>query len=195
MSSNAFSAISELLPPLLSILIHGGGHLLMARLCGLAVLRVRKTPTGLRLIFEGAFPSYDTELYCALGGPLANAASALFCRLCLVPRGLCSDFCATFIPLSLYWCLLNLLPLPCFDGDRILRSLLCAHHRRLPSLLPEVVDRMLNALSCLIWVVFWLLSVYLLLRRASALCLFVFCFQLFRSTAQKSEHSGVFGSI
>jgi Zn-dependent protease len=180
---------------LVAISVHGLGHWLAARATGVHMNRLIRTRTGLCLVADSHFSSYDTELYCALGGPLANAASALFCRLCLVPRGLCSDFCATFIPLSLYWCLLNLLPLPCFDGGRILRSLLCAHHRRLPSLLPEVVDRMLNALSCLIWVVFWLLSVYLLLRRASALCLFVFCFQLFRSTAQKSEHSGVFGSI
>ena len=189
------SDIATLCSPLIAILLHGGGHLAAARLCGISVLGIRKTPTGFRLLFQKAFPSYDTELYCALGGPLANAASALFCRLFLVSRGLCSDFCATFIPLSLYWCLLNLLPLPCFDGERILRCFLCAKHRCLPSLAPHTVDRVLRVLSGLVWIVFWLLSIYLLLRRSSALCLFVFCFQLFRSAAQKSEHSGVFGSI
>ena len=181
--------------PLLAILIHGLGHLAAARLCGLSALCVRKTPTGLRLILTAPFPSYDSELYCALGGPVANALSALLCRFFLVPLGRCLAFCAIFIPLSLYWCLLNLLPLPCFDGERILRCLLCAPHRRLPSLSPHTADRILSVLSGIVWVVFWLLSVYLLLRRSSALYLFVFCFQLFRSTLQKNEHSGVFGSI
>ena len=195
MNTHLISALSHFLPSALAIVIHGMGHAWAARLCGLSAMRVRRTPTGLRLIFDGAFPSYDAELYCALGGPVANAASALFCRLFVLPFGLCPDFCATFIPLSLYWCLLNLLPLSLFDGERIARCLLCAPHRRLPSLSPDTADRVLNTLSCLVWVVFWLLSVYLLLRRGSALCLFVFCFQLLRATAKKSEHSGVFGSI
>ncbi len=195
MSTNIIFGISALLPALLAMLIHGAGHILAARLCGLSVFRLCKTPTGLRLIFEGNFPSYDSELYCALGGPVANAASALVCRLCLISQGGWSDFCTVFIPLSLYWCLLNLLPLPCFDGEHILRCLMCTPHRLLPSLSPDTADRILNVMSGFIWVVFWLLSVYLLLRRESALCLFVFCFQLFRSTTQKNEHSGVFGSI
>ena len=176
-----------LLPPLLSILIHGLGHVVAGRLCGFDLLCLRRTPTGLRLVSNSSFSSYDAELYCALGGPLANAAAALLCRLFLVPHGVCSGFCKTFIPLSLYWCLLNLLPLPDFDGERIARCLLCASHRRFPSLSPHAADRLLTALSSLIWIVFWLLSVYLLLRRGSALCLFVFCFQLARSTAQKER--------
>lgn len=180
---------------LLAILIHGLGHVTAARLCGLGTFRVQRTPTGFRLMFKGGFPSYDTELYCALGGPVANAISAILCRFFLLSRGLGPAFCAVFIPLSLYWCLLNLLPLPCFDGARVLRCFLCAPHRYLPTLSPDGADRLLNLLSSLVWVVFWLLSVYLLLRRASALCLFVFCFQLFRSATQENEHSGVFGSI
>ena len=178
---------ATLLPPLLSILIHGLGHVVAGRLCGFDLLYLRRTPTGLRLVSKTSFASYDAELYCALGGPLANAAAALLCRLLLVPRGLCPVFCKTFIPLSLYWCVLNLLPLPDFDGERIARCLLCASHRRFPSLSPHAADRLLTALSSLIWIVFWLLSVYLLLRRGSALCLFVFCFQLARSTAQKER--------
>ena len=183
---------------LVAIVVHGAGHLVAARLCGLSAARLRKTPTGFRLLFTEAFPSYDTELYCALGGPVANAGTALFCRLFFVYFGLFPSFCAMFIPLSLYWCLLNLLPLPGFDGERILRCLLCVPHRLVPSLSPQGADRVLQALGCLVWVAFWLLSIYLLLRKGSALCLFVFCFQLLRSAAQKESiraYSGAFGSI
>ena len=165
MQMNGISMLSSLV----AIVIHGLGHLTAARLCGLSAARLRKTPTGFRLLFPEAFPSYDAELYCALGGPVANAASALLCRLFLGWFGLHPAFCTVFIPLSLYWCLLNLLPLPGFDGARVLHCFLCAPHRLFPSLSPEAADRLQHGLSCLVWVAFWLLSVYLLLRKGSAL--------------------------
>lgn len=172
-----------------AILVHEAGHVLAARAVGVRFGHLRLTRTGLRLITvaEG-FPSYDDELTCALGGPLANALSALLLRVfCLVCPTL-STFVSHFVPLSLSLALLNLLPLRGFDGARILYCFLCSHHRRLPSLTPDRAGRFLSLLSCLILFGLWLLAVYLLLRRGSALSLYLFCLQLFQSIALENGH-------
>jgi Zn-dependent protease len=181
---------------LVAISVHGLGHWLAARATGVHMNRLIRTRTGLCLVADSHFSSYDTELYCALGGPLANAAAALLCRLQPISS---YPFTRAFIPLSLYLGLLNLLPLQGFDGARILYCLLCAHHRHLPSLSPTAAQRLVSIMSCLLLMLLWLLSVYLLLRCGSALSLYVFCAQLFCSVAldnrPKSKHLGEFGSI
>ena len=180
--NNAISVIS-LLAIICGIAIHGLGHIIGARAVGVRMVQLRRTPTGLRLIANAAFPSYDAELYCALGGPLANVVVALVCRLTLVPLHIATDFMIAFLPLSLFFGLLNLLPIQGFDGARILHCLLCAKHRILPSLDPFTAQRIVRVISSISLIVLWLLSVYALLRRGSALSLYVFCLQLFRSVA------------
>ena len=127
------------LPALFAVLIHGAGHYLAARLCGLRPRRVRLTATGLRLVSEGGYPSYLAEALVALGGPLANLLSALLALLTGVGAG-------TFCALSVYLALLNLLPLDGFDGASALRCLLCARHAPLPSLSPRAADGVLSEL-------------------------------------------------
>ena len=165
------------------IAIHGLGHILAARAVGVRMAALRRTYTGFRLVTDTAFPTYDAELYCALGGPMANLAAALLCRLTLLPLRIAPDFSACFIPFSLFLGLLNLLPLHSFDGARILTCLLCAPRRRFPSFDPHTAQRIVQVLSCCLLVALWLLSIYVLLRRGSALSLYVFCLQLFRTAA------------
>ncbi len=186
------------LPPLLfAVGAHGLGHWIAARLGGVHMQSLRRTPTGLRLVANGGFASYDAELYCALGGPVANAAAALLCRLIALAHPALSDFMSPLIVLSLYLGLLNLLPLEGFDGARILHCWLCCRHRRLPSLSPARADCWIACLSCALLLLLWMIAVYLLLRRGSALSLYLFCLQLFRSTAMsgKSVQKGEIGSI
>ena len=199
--NDRFSLLS-LLALVCGIAIHGLGHMLAARAVGVRMIGVHRMPTGLRLMSDASFPSYDAELYCALGGPVANVAAALLCRLILLPLGIATEFLISFIPLSLFLGLLNLLPLQGFDGARILFCFLCARHRAFLSLDPYSAQRIVRGISCGMLVLLWLLSVYVLLRRGSALSLYVFCLQLFRSVAlerpRKSsiqEHSGGFTSI
>lgn len=199
--NDRFSILS-LLALLCGIAIHGLGHMLAARAVGVRMIGVHRTPTGLRLMSDASFPSYDAELYCALGGPIANVTAALLGRLVLLPFGAAAEFVTSFIPFSLFLGLLNLLPLQGFDGARILFCLLCTRHRHLASLDPFTAQRVIRVISCSLLVFLWLLSVYVLLRRGSALSLYVFCLQLFRSVAlerpRKSsiqEHSGGFASI
>jgi Zn-dependent protease len=170
-----------------AVILHELGHIAAARALGVRFCRLGLKRTGLSLITnEAGFPSYDDELICALGGPVAGALSALVARgigsllPCLLP------FVQEFIPLSLALALLNLLPLHGFDGARILTCFLTCPHRHLPSLSPTDAARVVSLLSCLVLLLLWLLSVYLLLRRGSALSLYLFCLQLFRSLAMEN---------
>ena len=183
MLSSAFRLCSFLL----AVILHELGHIVAARALGVRFRRLALKRTGLCLITsEAGFPSYDDELICALGGPVAGALSALVARgldyllPCLAP------FVQVFIPLSLALSLLNLLPLRGFDGARILTCFLSCHHRHLPSLSPTDAARVVSLLSCLVLLLLWLLSIYLLLRTGSALSLYLFCLQLFRSLAREN---------
>ncbi|MBE6619759.1 MAG: hypothetical protein E7625_00130 [Ruminococcaceae bacterium] len=183
------SLYDSVFPLVAAIVLHEMGHVLAARAVGVRFGRLRLTRTGLRLITgEDGFPSYDHELICALGGPLANALAALHLRVfCLVFPTL-SAFASRWIPLSLSLALLNLLPLRGFDGARIVYCFLCSHHRRLPSLTPDRAGRVISLLSCLVLTALWLLAVYLLLRRGSALSLYLFCLQLFLCLVLENGH-------
>lgn len=169
------------------ILVHGLGHSLAAACVGIRFRRVRLTATGFRLMTPQAYPSYRAEAITALGGPLANILSAV-----LVPHLLPSY--TAFVSLSLYLGLLNLLPLRGFDGGTILSCVLCARHPPIPSLLPGSAERVISAVSALVLFLLWMVSVYLLLRRGSALSLYAFCLQLFRTVfvEQRQEHRADF---
>ncbi len=178
--------LSSALCAMAAILLHGLGHFCVAYTVGLRALRVRRTPSGFRLVSNRPFPTYDTELFCALGGPLFNALSALLCRG-LLAFGIGSTVLPSLIALSLYLALLNLLPLQGFDGERILRCLLLSRRRLFPSLSPDAIERLLSLLSMGILTLLWLLSVYVLLRRGSALSLYIFCLQLFLGTQEDQD--------
>ena len=183
MLSSAFRLCSFLL----AVIFHELGHIVAARALGVRFRRLALKRTGLCLITsEAGFPSYDDELTCALGGPVAGALSALAARGLgyLLPS--LAPFVQEFIPLSLALSLLNLLPLRGFDGARILTCFLSCHHRHLPSLSPTDAARVVSLLSCLVLLLLWLLSIYLLLRTGSALSLYLFCLQLFRSLAMEN---------
>ena len=185
------AAVCATLAALLAITIHGGGHLLTARLLGIRFRRICRTATGFRLMTgDEGFPSYFCEFFVTLGGPLSNIVSAMLARTVLphTPAGsLLLAVWEVFIPLSFYLALLNLLPLRGFDGGGLLVCLLCARHRPLPSLLPDTAERVLSVCSALTLFLLWLLSVYLLLCCGSALSLYVFCAQLFRTTLPRQD--------
>ena len=183
MLSSAFRLCSFLL----AVILHELGHIVAARALGVRFRRLALKRTGLCLITsEAGFPSYDDELVCALSGPVAGALSALVARgLGYLLPGL-APFVQEFIPFSLALSLLNLLPLRGFDGARILTCFLSCYHRHLPSLSPTDAARVVSLLSCLVLLLLWLLSIYLLLRTGSALSLYLFCLQLFRSLAREN---------
>ena len=166
---------------LLAVCIHELGHLAAARRVGVRLGRLRMTATGFRMIADEAYPSYRAEAVVALGGPLANLLSApLFYGLLPAASPL-----GEVAPLSLYLAVLNLLPLRSFDGGRALVCFLCGRR----AYLPDRAERVLSALSALILLLLWLSAVYLLLRRGSALSLYLFCLQLSRCILEKTDAS------
>ena len=180
--SQMLRVLFPVFPLLFAILTHGLGHLIAARMVGVRMPRLTRTPTGFRLIAAGGFPSYEVELYCALGGPLANMVASLLCRGVLFFYPLATGLLVPAITVSLYLGLFNLLPISGFDGARILHCLLCCRHRHLSSLSPTKADRLISVISSTLLLLFWLIALYLLLRRGSALSLYLFCLQLFQST-------------
>lgn len=174
----------SLLPSVFAaVLIHGAGHVLAAACAGVRFRRLRLTATGFRLMASGGFSSYRAEALTALGGPLFNIASALIAaHLCRTGEA--------FTLLSLYLGALNLLPIRGFDGASILTCLLCGHHPPIPSCLPHTAERVVGVLSGLGLLLLWMISVYLLLRCGSALSLYVFCLQLFRTVFTEGRTIG-----
>lgn len=159
------------LASLLAAATHELGHIAMAALCGIHLRECRVGLYGAGLIPDGHLYSYGQEILLCLSGPLVN--------LLLGSLGLnflslfSSQFFAHFVFSSFVLGLLNLLPIRDFDGGRILSALLC---RRLSE---RSAYRILSLLSFLCVFILWSFSVYLLLRAAASLSLFVFSLSLF----------------
>ena len=151
-------------------LLHELGHLLAARICGIRMKEFSLNLFGAGLTPVDSLYSYFDEIILCLGGPLANLffGSALL----LLPIH-SSDFFHFFIFSSFAYGFLNLLPIKAFDGGRILRALLLYFLPLRPT------ETLLSLLSFICIFGLWSLSVYLLLRTASSLSLFVFSLSLF----------------
>lgn len=156
---------------LVAALTHELGHILMAHALG---IRLRECTVGiygagLRPV-DGMY-SYSQEILLCIAGPLAN----LFLGSVGLLLGLriSSEFLSHFTLSSFVLAGMNLLPIRDFDGGRILLSLL--------SLLfgPTVSLRILSILSFLFVFALWTLSLYLLIRHAASLSLFIFSLSLF----------------
>jgi Zn-dependent protease len=162
--------------------------------------RIVRTATGVRLLCEdGDFPSYDAELWVALGGPLGNLiGNALLVAVFLLTRQHAAHqairaLCRAVLPLSLFLGIWNLMPIRGFDGGRILCCLLLRGRQgeRLSFAL-RGVERLLSVTSATCFLLLWLLSVYLLLRTGRAFSLFWFCVQLFWSCMRQEERADGF---
>ena len=170
---------------MLAIGFHELGHYGMARLQGVRMRRLTFGATGLRMLTDHrAFPSYESELWIALGGPCGNLiGNALFFALARMSGSAhLLILCQELIPLSLFLGIWNLLPIHGFDGGRVLHCLLlrgrCA---------PACAQRILCMTSAACFVLLWTLSIYLLLRTGRAFSLFWFCVQLFWGCWQKEN--------
>lgn len=163
---SAFSLAS-----LLAALTHEAGHICMARLCRIRLRECEVGIFGAGLTPDDGIYSYGQELLLCLAGPLTNLFLGSL-GLWLMD-GRWGEWVRGFVFSSFSLGILNLLPIRGFDGGRILTSLLCLR------LSPLTARRILGALSFFCVFLLWTLSVYLLLRAASSLSLFVFSLSLF----------------
>lgn len=150
---------------------HELGHIAMASLCGIRLQECRIGLYGAGIVPDGHLYSYGQEILLCLAGPLVNLFLGSI-GLNLIGK-YPSKWLTDFVFASLTLGLLNLLPIKDFDGGRILNALLC----RLLS--PRFAHRVLSLLSFFCIFCLWSLSVYLLLRSAASLSLFVFSISLF----------------
>lgn len=153
---------------ILAATLHEFGHIGMARACGISFRELCITPFGAALTPTSFMGTYREEMLVAAAGPFVN----LLCAALIFPLRHISFF-FFFLLSSLFFALLNLLPVSGFDGGRILFCLLCQHFT------PEHSTRVLSVSSFLIVFALWSFSVYVMLRVGSSLSLFIFSCSLF----------------
>ena len=149
--------------------IHELGHIAAAKLLGINLSHLKLDVLGARLDVTGHLCSYPAMVALCAAGPLINCV----CFALVLPFseqvGWINEFCMA----SLSHGILNLIPIQGFDGGRIV-------HGILSSILPvETVDRICAWLGFISLICMWMLSVWLILRTASSLTLFVFSCCLF----------------
>ena len=153
---------------LLPALFHELGHIAAALARGVRVSELNVTVMGARMTLEGCY-SYTDEFIIALCGPLVNIVCVIF-TFALTDK---SEWILTFCAASISLGVTNLLPIKSFDGGRILNTLLL---RRLDI---RSADILLSVTSFLSLFAIWCASVYLLLKNAESLSIFVFSISTF----------------
>lgn len=165
----ATTPFSQLSACLLAALLHELGHIAASRQLSINLAGLKLDVLGARLHTGGHLYSYSSMMLLCLAGPAVN----LLCFALTLPHSEQHAWVREFCYSSLSLCVLNLIPVEGFDGGRILHALLSA---LLP---PNCVFRICKTLSFLSILTLWLISVWLLLKSAGALTLFVFSCCLF----------------
>ena len=164
-----------IMPLLCAVILHEIGHLLCAKLLKIQIKSFEFSIFGGRIKTEKE-PSYIDELLFALGGPLAGIIGFAFTykfALNNLDIPLCQAFLFPFSVISLCLSIFNLIPLTSLDGGRILKCTLCL-------LFPlDTADKILRFTSFFTLVSLWMLSVYMMLKTANGVPMFVFCLIFF----------------
>ena len=104
---------------ILSVLIHEGGHALALLCCARRVCGIELCTAGAKIRYDGQL-SYKQELFVLACGPLCNfivgAIAFLFWSF--------GEYPVIFGITNFFYALTNLLPLPSYDGERIVGILL-----------------------------------------------------------------------
>ena len=167
---------AEVVFVLLPALLHELGHIAAARARGVRVSELNVTVMGARMTLEGCY-SYTDEFIIALCGPIVNILCAVFSFGYISRSVWIFTFCVSSVSLGVT----NLLPIKSFDGGRMLNSLLL---RRLGI---RTADGLLSVTSFLSLFAIWCASVYLLLKNAESLSIFVFSISTFANIFINSE--------
>ena len=116
----AFNVPRVSLCVVLSIFIHECGHRIALWVFKKPFLGISLNTRGARMGYGGVL-SYREECIVCLCGPLANFLLGL---LSLALAHGSRDFSLLFMGVNFFYAITNLLPLPSYDGERILRILL-----------------------------------------------------------------------
>ncbi len=157
-----------------SVLVHEAAHLISAIFCGERVQSVRVTPCGITLGFS-APKTYGEEAFVAICGPMASFAYAVIGFF----RG--GSFGTEVLLFSAFLGIMNLLPLPSFDGWRVLRAIVASIFGI------TAAERALHAASMVFLLFAWVLSVYVLFYSGANFALLFFCAYIFAFTVIKKD--------
>ena len=147
-----------------AVLLHEGGHGLMAACLGVRMRKLRPELFGARLELEGVI-SYPREWWVAAGGPLANLLSAAVVYP-WAARG--EEWALWFFGASAVLGAVNLLPVKTLDGGRMLT---CAAAWLWGD---GAAVTLVGITTGITTGLLWMLSVYALLRAEQMLSLFAF---------------------
>ena len=164
----------DLLPVLLfmaagvvSILIHELGHALTMRLFGGRHISIVLHGMGGHAICQGAPFSRGQHILISLAGPLLQLACGLVVLIAVIMSGATVleaspvyELLSSFIEVSLFWAVLNLIPVYPMDGGQILRGILGPRHIQLTLQISIIVAIFVGVLG-LIYLKTFLLSIFM----------------------------------
>lgn len=151
---------------IIAVAMHEAGHLACAKALGIRVKSMTLSMLGARIRCE-SIPSYGKEFLLAAAGPLAGIVLFVICHL--FNKFHVSEFLLSTGTVSLALAIFNLLPLSSFDGGRMIFCAACSIFSLDKAL------KISNTLGFISIFLLWLLSVYLMLKIASGMAMFVFC--------------------
>ena len=145
-----------------AVIIHEAAHFTAGAALGLKTETVTLSPLGADIKYRGVIP-YKTETALALSGPLVSIIAAFAARF----------ISYDFFTVSLIYGLLNLLPVPCFDGGRALNALvfLFAPYR--------TADVICSVISTVFLILLYLFSVFILFYTSFNASLLFICAYIF----------------
>ena len=114
----------------LCLVLHELGHAIALLVLGKTRNRMRISTAGFVMPYRGTL-SYKEQIFLALSGPLMNLICAVICLL-FIPLG--RLFFISFASVHLLYALSNLIPLPSYDGEKILSGALALHVHSHPSI-------------------------------------------------------------
>ena len=178
------SNTSFIIPLICAVVLHEAGHIVLAIILKIKICSIDLSILGARIKTQKT-PSYIDELLFSLGGPLFGFLGFLFTyKIALI-----HNFLFPFSILSLCLSIFNLLPLSSLDGERILKCIFCI------TFSIDIAEKITKSTSFLTLIILWLLSVYMMIRMANGLPMFIFCLIFFSKCFVFNKKNADFESI
>lgn len=171
--------------PIFAAALHELGHIISAKMCDVKLSNFNLGIFGARLGIGGGICSYKDEIIICAAGPAVNFISAYFAFLISNLTTINSDIADIFILSSLSLGIINILPIKSLDGGRIISALIC----RFGSVRSAEIT--VDILSFFTLFTLWCISLYLLLKSASSLSLFIFSVSIFASIFLEEQKYGL----
>lgn len=172
-------------------ILHEAGHLLAAKTLKLKIRQIYFDFSGVRIAVDSNTASYVSEIILALAGPIANLSVATMVYLPLIQSSSWEEISAEtelflstgsltllgasgfFVLSSVIQACINLMPIKSFDGGRALYCFLLLKSDI------AIAQRTVSLLSAVFAFLLWTVSLYMMLKVASGLGLFVFSSSIF----------------